>query len=95
MHFFIGLCHEMLHSFSIFRNVKSIMKTDVEKSDMTYLHGIRVLTLFWIILLHANGFLFVGKYIHLKKALFFNISASVVISVTIYQLDYELEISLR
>jgi hypothetical protein len=46
------------------------MKTDVEKSDMTYLHGIRVLTLFWIILLHATGFFFVGKYIHLKKALF-------------------------
>jgi hypothetical protein len=64
--FLIGLCREILHSFSMIRNVKSIMRTDVEKSDMTYLHGIRVLSLFWIILLHVNyaamsSFVPVGK----------------------------------
>ena len=66
--FLIGLCREILHSFSMIRNVKSIMRTDVEKSDMTYLHGIRVLSLFWIILLHVNNgsmmtLLPAGKYV--------------------------------
>ena len=31
------------------------MSTDCRKRDLTYLHGIRVLSLFWIILLHCNG----------------------------------------
>jgi hypothetical protein len=65
---FTGLCHEALHSFSMIRNIKSIMSTDVVKGDMTYLHGIRVLSLFWIILFHVNIytmiiFLPVGKYV--------------------------------
>ena len=47
-----GLCHHILHSFSMVRNIKSIMRTKVEESDLTYLHGIRVLSLFWIILYH-------------------------------------------
>ena len=53
------------------RNVKWIMNTNVGKSDLTYLHGIRVLSLFWIILLHVNNELFaffpIGKYIEVQQ----------------------------
>ena len=52
--FFTGLCRQILHSFSIIRNVKTIMSTDCGKGDLTYLHGIRVLSLFWIILFHVH-----------------------------------------
>ena len=52
------LCHHILHSFSMLRNIKSIMRTKVEESDLTYLHGIRVLSLFWIIVLHVHYQLF-------------------------------------
>ena len=42
------------------------MNTDVGKSDLTYLHGIRVISLFWIVYIHVfreivNQFLPVGK----------------------------------
>ena len=50
----IGLCHQVLVSFSIIRNIKTIMNTDCGKRDLTYLHGIRVLSLFWIILFHST-----------------------------------------
>ena len=53
-HHITGLFRQILHSFSIIRNIKLIMNTNVEKSDLTYLHGMRVLSLFWIILLHVN-----------------------------------------
>jgi hypothetical protein len=53
-HPFVGFCHHILHSFSMIRNIKTIMKTKVGESDLKYLHGIRVLSLFWIILLHTN-----------------------------------------
>jgi energy-coupling factor transporter transmembrane protein EcfT len=52
--YIIGIFHQILNSFSMIRNIKSIMSTDVGKSDLTYLHGIRVLSLFWIILFHVN-----------------------------------------
>ncbi|XP_046853576.1 nose resistant to fluoxetine protein 6-like isoform X2 [Xenia sp. Carnegie-2017] len=48
--------YKILQSFSIAKNVKSIMNTNVGQSDLTYLHGIRVLSLFWIILFHAIMF---------------------------------------
>ena len=54
----VDLCHHILHSFSMLRNTKSIMRTKVEESDLTYLHGIRVLSLFWIIVLHVHYQLF-------------------------------------
>lgn len=43
------------------------MNTDVGKSDLTYLHGIRVLSMFWIIYLHADEQAYrslkpIGKY---------------------------------
>ena len=50
----IGLFCRTLHSFSIIRNIKTIMSTNVGKRDLRYLHGIRVLSLFWIILLHVT-----------------------------------------
>ncbi len=57
------------------RNVKTIMSTDTGKSDLTYLHGIRVLSLFWIILFHLSvkkfsaGFWPSGKLIEVYKLL--------------------------
>ena len=65
--FFTGLWYKILHCFSMIRNVKWIMNTNAGKSDLTYLHGIRVLSLFWIILFHVNSLLLglfpIGKYI--------------------------------
>ena len=52
--FYAGLIYQALHSFSMIRNIKSTMNTNVGKRDLTYLHGIRVLSLFWIILLHIS-----------------------------------------
>ena len=56
LYFYIGLFCQALHSFSIIRNVQSIMRTHIGNSDLTYLHGIRVLSLFWIILYHITVF---------------------------------------
>ena len=44
------------------------MNTDVSRTDLAYLHGLRVLSLFWIILIHlniqaANGSWPYGKWI--------------------------------
>ncbi|XP_046851781.1 nose resistant to fluoxetine protein 6-like [Xenia sp. Carnegie-2017] len=50
-----SLVYKVLNSFSISRNVKWIMNTSVRKGDLTCLHGIRVLSLFWIILIHVNN----------------------------------------
>ena len=52
--FFLGKIYEILNSFSMVRNVNAILNTNVRKSDLTYLHGIRVLSLFWIILYHVH-----------------------------------------
>ncbi|XP_028406319.1 nose resistant to fluoxetine protein 6-like isoform X2 [Dendronephthya gigantea] len=49
-----GTIYEIMNSFSIIRNVNTILNTNVRKHDLTYLHGIRVLSLFWIVLLHVN-----------------------------------------
>ncbi len=56
------------------RNVKTIMSTNTGKSDLTYLHGIRVLSLFWIILIHVayqnvSSFWPYGKLIEVYKLL--------------------------
>ncbi|XP_028406328.1 nose resistant to fluoxetine protein 6-like [Dendronephthya gigantea] len=48
-----GTFYEIVNSFSMIRNVNTILNTNVRKSDLTYLHGIRVLSLFWIILFHV------------------------------------------
>ncbi|XP_028401905.1 nose resistant to fluoxetine protein 6-like [Dendronephthya gigantea] len=53
-----GIILSVLHCFSCLRNIKFIMSTDVGKSDLTYLHGIRVISMFWIIGLHAFNELF-------------------------------------
>ena len=50
------------------------MRTNTGKSDLTYLHGIRVLSLFWIILLHVateknSSFWPYGKLIQVYKLL--------------------------
>ena len=47
--------YEVLNSFSLIRNTNSILNTKVGKSDLTYLHGIRVLSLFWVILAHVGA----------------------------------------
>ncbi|XP_028401903.1 O-acyltransferase like protein-like [Dendronephthya gigantea] len=49
-----GIILSVLDCFSCQRNIKFIMNTDVGKSDLTYLHGIRVISMFWIIYIHAN-----------------------------------------
>ena len=54
--FYVGLIYQALNSFSMIRNIKSTMNTNVGKRDLTYLHGIRVLSLFWMILLHIPHF---------------------------------------
>ena len=56
LQFILDAFIEVLHSFSLLRNVNLVMKTEVGNRDLTYLHGIRVLSLFWIILLHVNLF---------------------------------------
>ena len=56
--FFVSLLarlHEALNCFSLVRNTNTIFNTKVRPNDLTYLHGIRVLTMFWIILLHIGG----------------------------------------
>ena len=52
--FIVGTFNEVLRSFSIIRNINSIMNTEVGNRDLTYLHGMRVLSLFWVILFHVN-----------------------------------------
>ena len=54
--------YKLLNCFSLIKNTSFILSTNVGKSDLTYLHGIRVLSLFWIILLHhtANIITFLG-----------------------------------
>lgn len=37
------------------RNINTIFKTKVSPNDLACLHGIRVLTMFWIILLHTGA----------------------------------------
>lgn len=44
--------YKLLNCFSLIKNTNYILNTNVGKTDLTYLHGIRVLSLFWIILLH-------------------------------------------
>ena len=65
--------YKVLNCFSIIRNTAFIFNTKVRKTDLSYLHGIRVLSLFWIILFHFTitiipplGIPFAGKQYTLK-----------------------------
>ena len=49
--------YKLLNCFSLIKNTSFILSTNVGKSDLTYLHGIRVLSLFWIIILHYTNFI--------------------------------------
>ena len=51
----LGTSYKLLNCFSLIKNTSFILSTNVGKGDLTYLHGIRVLSLFWIILLHHTG----------------------------------------
>ena len=51
----LGTSYKPLNCFSLIKNTSFILSTNVGKGDLTYLHGIRVLSLFWIILLHHTG----------------------------------------
>ena len=53
-HFIVTL-YKLLNCFSLIKNTNFILNTNVGKNDLTYLHGIRVLSLFWIILVHLIG----------------------------------------
>ena len=44
--------YDVLNCFSLIRNINAIFDTKVSSSDLNCLHGIRVLTMFWIIFIH-------------------------------------------
>ena len=51
-HSILVTSYKLLNCFSLIKNTSFILSTNVGNGDLTYLHGIRVLSLFWIILLH-------------------------------------------
>ena len=47
---------EVFLCFSLLRNSRTVFRTDVTPETVTSLFGLRVLSIFWIILAHVYGF---------------------------------------
>ena len=45
--------YNILNCFSLIRNCNSVLNTNVGKRDLTYLHGIRVMSIFWLLAGHV------------------------------------------
>ncbi|XP_039315271.1 nose resistant to fluoxetine protein 6 isoform X2 [Solenopsis invicta] len=69
---------EVLICFSIYTNTKSIFNTKVSPNEIPVIHGLRFLTMFWIILCHS--LLFMVDFID-NKVWFLRISESFFIQV--------------
>lgn len=50
---FLGITGKILMSFSIYTNGKKILTTDQPKGSLTCIHGIRFLSMTWVILGHS------------------------------------------
>ena len=50
--------------FSVIKNTKAVLNTDVPKGSITSINGMRTLSITWVILGHALGFAvqYVGTY---------------------------------
>ena len=63
--------------FSVIKNTKAVLNTDVPKGSITSINGMRTLSITWVVLGHALFFAlqFIGKYESRKipaKELFFS-----------------------
>ena len=51
--FFLGTRHQLLLSFSVIRNTKDLLDTTQKPIDITCLHGLRFLSMTWVMLGHT------------------------------------------
>lgn len=56
--------HPLLSSFSIYSNGKFLFKTSKNSGQLEALHGIRTLSMCWVVLCHAYAFLLFGAVIN-------------------------------
>ena len=68
--FFVGIPEKLLLSFSVATNVKKIFATSEHTDRFAVLHGIKFLSMSWIILGHS--FLFVYHYTGRYDYMFFD-----------------------
>ena len=72
--------------FSVIKNTKAVLNTDVPKGSITSINGMRTLSITWVVLGHTLGFAiqFIGRYelrkIPLKELVFSNFLWANVIS---------------
>ena len=50
---FLGLCSQLLLSFSVLRNGRKVLNCTKNNADISCLHGIRVLSITWVVLGHC------------------------------------------
>jgi hypothetical protein len=50
------MCHELFFSFSLLQNIRKLLSTTKSKRTIPCLHGIRTLSMMWVILGHCYVF---------------------------------------
>jgi hypothetical protein len=75
-----GLLPQLLLSFSAVQNGRKILKCDIQKDSLTSLHGLRFLSLAWVILVHTylQVFAIAGKQTHIARYLQSNCTLRVI-----------------
>ncbi|KAI9551728.1 hypothetical protein GHT06_022064 [Daphnia sinensis] len=64
---------QLLQCFSAKRNCKTLLETtENSKDDLSCLHGIRVLAICWIVLIHVGGGFALTRFIYNRKMVFEN-----------------------
>ena len=60
---------QLLHCFSAKRNFATLFSTEDSKDSLSCVHGIRVLTTGWIVLLHVGGLFQIARIIYNRQML--------------------------
>jgi hypothetical protein len=74
----------LLHCFSAKKNCRSLLSTEQDSKDsLPCLHGIRVLTVCWIVLMHVGSEFSIERMVYNKST-----------AVKVFKLDYVSSISI-
>ena len=77
-----GLLPQLLLSFSAVQNSRKILNCDTQEDSLTSLHGLRFLSLAWVILVHTylQVFAIAGKQAHIGRCTQSNSTLGVILS---------------
>jgi hypothetical protein len=77
-----GLLPQLLLSFSAVQNSRRILNCDTQEDSLTSLHGLRFLSLAWVILVHTylQVFAIAGKQAHIARCPQSNCTLRVILS---------------